>query len=139
MFDNVQVSKAAITRLFGISAVLVAAGAVIGTVAVITALANGAIAFGGEPFIRLDAGQIAGAIVWLVIASLLAGIGTVGAMVSWGFALLNTSRLSDKTWFTALLGLGLVSLGWVAMFVYTLKGPDSTKVSPANAAGLAAG
>ena len=44
---------------------------------------------------------------------------------TWGGALLNTSHLEDKSWFIALLGLGLVSLGWVAMIAYILKGPDS--------------
>ena len=138
MFDNVQVSKSAITRLFAVSAALVAAGAVIGAAAVIAALANGAVRIGGEPFISLDPGEIAGAVVWLVVASILAGIGTLGAITSWAFALLNTSRLEDKAWFTTILGLGLVSLGWIAMFVYVLKGPDSTKVSRTSAP-LAAG
>jgi hypothetical protein len=127
MLANLQVSKSSITRLFMISAVFVAAGAVIGTAAVITALANGAISIGGTPFISLDPGQIAGAVVWLVVASILAALGTVGAMASWAAALLNTSRLEDKTWFSMILGLGLVSFGWVAMFLYVLRGPDSTQ------------
>ena len=129
MFDSIQVAKSTITRLFAVSAVLVAAGAVIGTVAVIAALANGAVRIGGDPFISLDPGQVAGAVAWLVVASIVAAIGSIGAMAAWAGALLNTSRLEDKTWFTAILGLGLVSFGWIAMFVYVLKGPDSTKAA----------
>lgn len=138
MFENVQVAKSTITRLFAVSAVLVAAGAVIGTAAVIIALVNGAVRLGGDPFIQLDPGQIAGAVAWLVVASIIAAIGSIGAIASWAGALLNTSRLEDKTWFTAILGLGLVSFGWIAMVVYVLKGPDSTKVARTATASPAA-
>jgi hypothetical protein len=50
----------------------------------------------------------------------------VAAIAAWVGALFNTARLEDKTWFAALLVLGLVSLGWVAMTAYVLAGPDST-------------
>jgi len=126
MFDTITMSKATITRLFAGSAILVATGALIGTAAVIAARLNGAVTLGGDPFISIDPGQVAGAIVWLVVASIVAAIGTLGAIVSWAGALLNTYRLEDKTWFVSILGLGLVSLGWVAMFAYVLRGPDST-------------
>jgi hypothetical protein len=65
---------------------------------------------------------------WLVIvAALVAGGGTIAAVASWIGALLNTVRLDDKTWFIALLVLGLFSFGWIAMVAYVLAGPDSTK------------
>lgn len=132
--ENLTMSKPAITRLFKVAVAFVVAGGVSGTAVVIWALANGAVAIGGPQFVTVNAGPFAGAIVGLMIASLLTGIGTVAAVVSWAGALLNTGRLEDKAWFTALLVSGLVSLGWVALIAYVLRGPDSTQAAEASAA-----
>jgi hypothetical protein len=132
-FQTFSMSKPAITRLFKVAIAFVVAGAVSGTAVVIWALANGAVAIGGPQFVTVNADTLTGAIVGLIIASLLTGIGTVAAVVSWAGALLNTSRLEDKAWFTALLVSGLVSLGWVAMVAYVLRGPDSTQATKASA------
>ncbi len=133
-FQAFTISKPAITRLFKVAVAFVVVGAVGATAIVIWALANGAIAIGGPQFVTVNASSVAGAIVGLVIASLLTGIGTVAAVASWAGALLNTSRLEDKTWFSALLALGLVSLGWAAMIAYVLRGPDSTAATAPSAA-----
>lgn len=117
-------SKAAISRLFGAAVVAVVAGVVIAIVAAVTAFAGGAIAIGGPQVVSVDGQAFAGTIGTLVVASLVIGAGAVAAIVSWIGALFNTSRLEDKTWFLALLGLGLVSLGWVAMIAYAIAGPD---------------
>jgi hypothetical protein len=130
-FEKFSMSKTAITRLFKIAVAFVVAGAVSGTAVAIWALANGAIAFGGQQFVTVNAGPFAGAIVGFVAASLLTGIGTVAAVVSWVGALANTARLENKTWFTTLLVSGLVSFGWVAMIAYILRGPDSTTATSA--------
>jgi hypothetical protein len=132
--ESLVMSKPAITRLFKVAVAFVVAGAVSGTAVVIWALAQGAVAIGGPQFVTVNAGPFAGAIVGLTIASLLTGIGTVAAVVSWAGALLNTARLEDKAWFTALLVSGLVSLGWVALIAYVLRGPDSTRGTEASAA-----
>ena len=108
------------------------AGSVGSIAVVIWAVVNGAVAFGGSQFVSVDAGPFAGAIVALIVASMLTGIGTVAAVIAWAGALLNTARLDDKAWFTALLVLGLVSLGWVALIAYVLYGPDGTQ-SPTGA------
>jgi len=126
-------SKPAITRLFKIAVAFVVAGSVSGAAIVIWALANGAVELGGPQFVTVNAGPFAGAIVGLIIASLLTAAGTVAAVVSWAGALLNTARLEDKAWFAALLVLGLISLGWAAMIAYVLKGPDSAAAAVANA------
>jgi hypothetical protein len=131
--ENLSVSKQAITRVFKVAVALVVAGSAGSIAVVIWALVNGAIAFGGPQFVTVDAGLYAGAIVGLIVASLLTGIGTAAAVVAWAGALLNTARLEDKAWFTALLALGLISLGWVALIAYVLYGPDSTQ-SPAGVA-----
>ncbi len=129
-----SMSKPAITRLFKVAIAFVVAGSVSGTAVTIWALANGAITLGGTPFVTFNPATVAGAIVALVIASLLTGIGTVAAVVSWVGALANTARLENKTWFTTLLVSGLVSFGWVAMIAYILRGPDSSTAPSAAAA-----
>ena len=129
--ENFSVSKPSITRAFKVAVALIVAGSA-GSIAVVTwALVNGAIAFGGPQFVTVNAGPFAGAVVALIVASLLTGIGTVAAVIAWAGALINTARLKDKAWFTALLVLGLISLGWVALIAYVLYGPDSTQ-SPAG-------
>lgn len=137
MFERFQMSKRAITRLIVIAIALTAAGAVLGTVAVIAALANGAISIGGPQVVTVDAESVAWAIAGLVAGSLLAGVGTMVAIAAWVGALLNTARLADKTWFGALLVFGVVSLGWVAIIAYALAGPDGTTAPPAQVAGTA--
>ena len=132
--ENLSVSKPAITRALMVAIALIVAGFV-GSIAIgIWALANGAIAFGGDQFVTVNPGSIAGAIVALVVASVLTGIGTAVAIVAWAGALLNTSRLEDRAWFIALLVLGLISLGWVALIAYVLYGPDSTQAPNSVAA-----
>ncbi len=134
MFEKFEMSKRAITRLFKVAVAFVVAGSVSGTAVVIVALANGAVGFGGSQFISIDPGPFAGAVVGLIVASLLTAVGTIAAVASWTAALLNTSRLDDKTWFVTVLVLGLVSLGWVAMIAYVLKGPDGTTAMASSGA-----
>ncbi|TAK00158.1 MAG: hypothetical protein EPO36_09790 [Chloroflexota bacterium] len=119
-------SKTTTTRLFGAAIALVVAGFVIGISGVVVALANGAVSFGGPQFVTVDGVPFAGAIAALIVASLVMAAGAIAAIASWLGALWNTWQLDDKTWFTTLLVLGLVSFGWVAMLAYLLKGPDST-------------
>jgi hypothetical protein len=137
MFEKFQafsMSKPAITRLFKVAVALVVAGSVGGIGVAIWALANGAIGIGGPQFVTVDAGLVAGAVVGEIVASVLVTVATVVAIASWAAALLNTSRLEDKSWFATLLALGLVSLGWVAMIAYVLRGPDGSLASARTAA-----
>src|SRR5687767_5046945 len=62
-----------------------------------------------------------------VVAPLAVIGGSIGGLVSWIGALLNTAQLEDKTWFVVLLVLGLLSFGLVAMIVYAIAGPDGTQ------------
>jgi hypothetical protein len=124
--ESFSMSKHANTRLFEVAVAFVVAGSVTAAAVVIVALANGAITLGGAQHVTFDPGLVASAIVGLAVATVLTGIGTIAAVISWAGALLNTSRLEDKTWFAAILVLGIVSLGWLAMVAYVLRGPDST-------------
>jgi hypothetical protein len=119
-------SKTTITRLFEVAVAAVVSGILIGIVAVVAGLVNGAVVFGGSQAVTLNGGALAWTIGLLVIASVVTAAGTVAAIASWVGALLNTSQLEDKTWFAALLVLGLVSLGWLAMIAYVFAGPDRT-------------
>jgi len=132
-------SKTTVTRLFGAAIALVVAGLAIGIVGVVVALANGAVAFGGPQMVTVNGGPFAGAVAALIVASLVTGAGAVAAIASWLGALWNTWQLDDKTWFTTLLVLGVVSLGWVAMIAYLLKGPDSTAPGAARFGNAQAG
>ena len=132
--QSFSMSKTTISRLFKVAIAFVVAGSVSGTAVVIWALLNGAIAIGGAQVVTVNSGPFVTAIVGMLIASFLTATGTVAAVASWVGALANTARLEDKTWFTALLVLGLVSLGWVAMIAYVLRGPDSSTAQGANAA-----
>ena len=65
----------------------------------------------------------------LVLAGLMIVIaGGVTQFVAWLGALMNTSRLEDKTWFILLLVLGLLSFGLIAMLVYVVAGPDGMEI-----------
>lgn len=126
-------SKSTVTRLFGLAVAALVAGAVIGIVGIVIAIANGAISFGGSQLVTIDGGSLAGAVATLVVATIVITVGTAAAFAAWLGALWNTWQLDDKTWFAALLVLGLGSLGWLALFAYVLKGPDATQ---AGAAGI---
>jgi hypothetical protein len=117
-------SKTTVTRLFIGAIVAAVAGLVVAIATVVAALAGGVIAIGGPSVVSVDGGAFAGMLGWLVIASLVFAAGAVAAVASWIGALLNTYRLDDKTWFVALLILGLLSFGWVAMVAYVVAGPD---------------
>jgi hypothetical protein len=103
----------------------VAAGLVVAVATVVAALAGGVVAIGGPTVITVDGGGFAGTLGWLVIASLAFAGGAIAAIASWIGALANTARLDDKTWFVALLVLGLCSFGWIAMVAYVIAGPDA--------------
>jgi len=119
-------SKSMVDRLFIGAIVAVIVGWVVGVVAIIAALAGGAVVIGGPDVVTVDGEGFASALIVLVIASLLVAGGTAAGVASWIGALFNTARLEDKTWFVVLLVLGLWSFGFVAMVAYVVAGPDST-------------
>ena len=120
-------SKSTVTRLFVGAVLAVAVGLVVALAAVVAALAGGVVTIGGPSVVTVNGEAFAGTLPWLLIAALVIGGGALTAIASWIGALLNTVQLEDKTWFIALLVLGLVSLGWVAMAAYVFAGPDATR------------
>jgi hypothetical protein len=125
--EMIRMSKKNVTRLFVGATVAVCAGVVLGFAALWAALASDAIDLGGSDYIDVNGGSGAWTALGLVIVgSLVIFAGTIAAVVSWLGALLNTWQLEDKLWFAALLALGLLGAGLLAMIAYVLAGPDGT-------------
>jgi hypothetical protein len=120
-------TKRKVTRLFIGALVAIGSGLALGLAGLVTGLASDAIDVGGSDVIDVNGGTGAWIALGLVIVGLLAMLGgTIAAVVSWIGALLNTWQLEDKLWFGALLALGLLGFGVVAMVAYVVAGPDST-------------
>jgi hypothetical protein len=125
--EMIRMSKGTITRLFVAGVVAVVVGLALGLAALGSALASDAVDFGGTYLVDVNGGTGA----WIALGLVLAGAlvflgGTAVAVVSWAGALLNTWQLEEKTWFGALLALGLLGFGVVAMIAYVVAGPDGT-------------
>jgi hypothetical protein len=119
-------SKATVIRLFLAAIVAFFVGLLVALATVVAAIAGGMVSIGGPTVVTIDGEAVARSLPWLLIAALVFAGGTIAAVASWIGALLNTWQLEDKTWFVALLVLGLLSLGWVAMAAYVFAGPDAT-------------
>ena len=122
-------TKSMITKLFVGSLIAIAGGLILSVVAGLAAYANGALIMSGPDVVGLEPTAFA----WSMLALAMLGMlvmfgGGVTQFIAWIGAVLNTSKLEDKTWFVVLLVLGLLSFGFVAMAVYVLSGPDGTGV-----------
>ena len=118
-------SKSSVTRLFFGSLIALIAGIVLAVAAVLVGYAGGAFVMDGPDVTGIQPLSFAWLMVALFVVATLAIIAvSLGQFVAWIGALLNTSRLDDKTWFIVLLVVGLLSFGFVAMLVYVLAGPD---------------
>ena len=120
-------SKATITRLFLGAIVALAMGLVVALATIVAAVAGGLVHIGGPNVITLDGEVFVSLLPWLLVAALALAGGSLLAVASWIGALINTWQLQDRTWFAALLLLGLFSFGWVAMAAYVIAGPDATR------------
>jgi hypothetical protein len=120
-------SKSIVTRLFVGSLIALVGGIVLLGAGILLAYANGAFVMKGPDVVAIQPTGLAWSIVGLAVVGVIAVIGgAIGQFVAWIGAVLNTSRLEDKTWFILLLVLGLISFGFVAMLVYVIAGPDGT-------------
>jgi len=120
-------SKATITRLFLGSVIAFAAGIALAVVALLAAVGSDAFVMDGPDVVGIQATPGAWTALVVGLVAMLAVIGgSIGGLVSWIGALLNTAQIDDKTWFVVLLLLGLFSFGLVAMIAYVIGGPDGT-------------
>ena len=121
-------SKQTVTRLFVGSLIAVVVGIVFAAVGVGLAFASGAFVVSGQDVTAVEPIRLtATAIITITVGALGIIGGAIGQFVAWIGAVVNTSRLDDKTWFILLLVLGLLSFGFIAMLVYVLAGPDGTR------------
>lgn len=135
-------SKSTVTKLFVGSLIAIVGGLVLLAIGVLLAIANGAFVMTGPDITGINASAFTWSLIGLAVVGVLAMVGgAIGQFVAWIGAVLNTSRLEDKTWFIVLLVLGLLSFGFVAMLVYVLGGPDgmpvTSRVSTTQQHGLA--
>ncbi len=118
-------SKATITRVFVGSIVAFVGAIVLLVVAILAAFASGAVVTTGPDVTGFEPSALAWTTVGFMAVGVLVAIGAaIAQFVAWIGAVINTSRLEDKTWFILLLVLGLLSFGFIAMLVYVLAGPD---------------
>jgi hypothetical protein len=127
-------TKSTVTKLFVGSLIAVVGGLALLIVGGLLAYANGGFDLSGPDVTGVNWSAFTGSMIGLAVVGILAMIGgAIGQFVAWIGAVLNTSRLEDKTWFIVLLVLGLLSFGFIAMLVYVLAGPDGTRIAPGQA------
>ena len=123
-------TKSTVTRLFVGSLIAIIGGIILLATGILVGFANGAFLMSGRDVSGIQATPFAWTMVGLGVLGILAMLGGgIGQFVAWLGAVLNTSRLEDKTWFILLLVLGLLSFGFVPMVIYLLIGPDGTTSS----------
>jgi hypothetical protein len=126
-------SKPTIDRLFIGSALAVIAGILLALAAIIAAYGGGAFVMDGPDVVGFAGDAFAWSMIGLVILGSMAVIGgSIGGLVAWIGALLNTAQLESKTWFIVLLVLGLFSFGVIAMIAYVIGGPDGMRPAVAR-------
>ena len=120
-------SKATVTRFFIGGMLAVLAGAMLGVATVWIAIANDVFIMNGADVVGLQWSALTWTLlaVGIVAASAMIG-GMLAGLASWIGALVNTAALQRKTWFVVLLLAGIFSLGFIAMIVYVIAGPDGT-------------
>jgi hypothetical protein len=127
-------SKSTVTKLFVGSLIAIVGGLVLLITGGLLAFANGGFVVSGPDVTGVNWSAFTASMIGLAIVGIVATIGgAIGQFVAWIGAVLNTSRLEDKTWFIVLLVLGLLSFGFIAMLVYVLAGPDGTKITTGQA------
>ena len=118
-------SKATVTRLFIGSLIAAGAGTILAISAVWLAIANDVFVMSGTDIVGIQGSALGWVLIGLgIVGGLTVTGGLIGGLISWIGALLNTSQLERKTWFLALLVLGIFNFGFFAMIAYLIAGPD---------------
>jgi len=133
-------TKSMVTKIFIGSLIAIVAGVFVVALGFLIAVSTGTLVMEGPDVTGFELSSTAPAAIGLAMIGLLGIVaGAIGQFIAWIGAVVNTSRLDDKTWFLVLLVLGLLSFGFIAMLVYVLAGPDgtarSTEASPRQSAG----
>ena len=129
-------TKSTVTRTWIVGLAVLAAGLVVVGVSVGLMLAlggqfNPAPSGDGYDFVPTMDGFFWSTVGFIVLGSAAVLAGGLIQLAAWVGALVNTNRLSDKTWFAVLLVGGLLGvifapIGFAAMVAYLVAGPDGT-------------
>jgi hypothetical protein len=131
--------KATVKRLFIGSVLAAGAGTIVAIIAVWTAIANDVFVINGADIVAVQGSLLAWVLLGFgIVGGLAVAGGLIGGLVSWIGALLNTSQLDSKTWFLALLLLGIFNFGFIAMIAYLIVGPDGTTTGARHPAAASA-
>lgn len=131
-------SKTTINRLFIGGGLAIIAGAILAIAAIWIAIANNVFVMNGPDLVAVQASALAWSLLGVAIVGGLAMMaGAIAGLVSWIGALLNTVPLDNKTWFVALLLLGIFSFGFFGMIAYLIAGPDGTRPAGVGSAQVA--
>jgi hypothetical protein len=123
-------TKSTVTKIFIGSLFAILGGVVLLAAGLFLAYVNGTFIMRGPDVVGIHPSAFTWSMAAVAIVGILAVIGgALAQFVAWIGAVLNTSRLEDKTWFIVLLVLGLLSFGFIAMIVYLVAGPDGTRQS----------
>jgi hypothetical protein len=123
-------TKSTVAKIFIGSLFAIAGGVVLLAAGLVLAYANGSFIMRGPDVVGIHPSAFTWSMAGLAIVGILAVIGgALAQFVAWIGAVLNTSRLEDKTWSIVLLVLGLLSFGFIAMIVYLVAGPDGARQS----------
>jgi hypothetical protein len=116
------------------------AGAILAVAGVWIAIASDVFVMNGSDVVGLRGGALAWSSLGLALVGVLAFAGGVLAgLAAWIGALLNTWQVDSKAWFVGLLLLGVFNLGFFAMIVYLIAGPDGRAAGAARTAPAPAG
>jgi hypothetical protein len=121
-------SKATVTKIFIGGGLAIFAGAILAIAAIWIAIANNVFVMNGPDIVALRGSPLGwSALGFALVGGLAMAAGAIGGVVAWIGALLNTVQHDNKTWFVALLLLGIFSLGFIAMIAFVLAGPDASR------------
>ena len=119
--------RSLLVKLFFGSLIGFVAGAVVLVVAGAVAIGNDVFVMNGPDVVGLNSGPLTWTVIGLMaLASLIMILAAVAQVVAWIGAVLDTANRPDKTWFVALLVLGLLGFGFVATLVYVIAGRVET-------------
>jgi hypothetical protein len=123
--------RSLLVKLFFGSLIGFVAGAVVLVVAGAIAISTDVFVMNGPDVVGLNPGALTWTVIGLMaLAALIMVLAAMAQVVAWIGAVLDTATRPDKTWFVALLVLGLLGFGFVATLLYVVAVRDETPAQP---------